>query len=78
MYIDKDPFIEIKVPNLTRIWDEISAVGNKILFYKEELPQYINDLKMYILYYLKDIKGVLSIFENDKNRMSLQVIKLVR
>ena len=78
MYINKDPYGEIVVPNLTRIWNEVNVIGNKVVFYKEELPQYINDLKMYILYYIKDIKGIMSIFENDKNKMTLQVVKLAR
>ena len=74
MYIDKDPYGEIVVPNLTRVWYEVSSIGNKVVYYKEDLPQYINDLKIYILYYIKDIKGIMSIFENDKNRMTLQVL----
>ena len=78
MYIDKDPFGEVMVPNLTRIWDEVSVIGNKVVYYKEELPKYISDLKIYILYYIKDIKGILSVFENDKNKMTLQVIKLAK
>jgi hypothetical protein len=78
MYINKDPYGEIVVPNLARIWNEVSVIGNKVIYYKQELPQYITDLKMYILYYIKDIKGIMSIFENDKNRMTLQVVKLVR
>lgn len=76
MYIDKDPFDHLKVPNFTRIWNEITIVGNKIQFYKEGLPPYINNIKSFVIEYLKSTKGVQTIFDGEKNQMTLQVIKV--
>lgn len=78
MYIDKDPFEHLKVPNLTRIWNEINIVGNRIQFYKEDLPPYINNIKTFVIEYLKGTKGILTIFDVEKNQMTLQVIKVAK
>jgi len=78
MYVNKDPYDHLKVPNFTRIWDEISAIGNRIKFYKNELPDYIKELKSYILEYLKSTNGIQSIFDTERNQMTLQVIKLAK
>jgi hypothetical protein len=78
MYINKDPYAHLKVPNFTRVWNEVSAVGNRIQFYKGELPGYIKQLKSYIIEYLKATNGVQSIFDKEKNHLTLQVIKLAK
>lgn len=78
MYIDREPFAEMKVPNFTRVWTEISPYGNKIQYYKRELPAYISEIKNYIINYLKDTGGIQSIFDQDKNEMTLEVIKLTK
>lgn len=78
MYVNKDPFNPLKVPNFTRIWNEISMTGNKIQYFNGELPEYIQNLKEFVIQYLKDTKGVQSIFDSERNQMSLQVIKLVK
>ena len=78
MYIDKEPFNDMQVPNFTRVWTEISPFGNRIQYYKNELPSYIHKVKNYVIHYLKSTEGVQSIFDQDKNLMTLEVIKLTK
>ena len=78
MYINKDPYDHLKLPNFTRVWNEVTAVGNKIQVYKGDLPGYIKQLKSYIIEYLKATDGVQSIFDKEKNHLTLQVIRLAK
>ena len=78
MYIDKEPFDDLQVPNFTRVWTEISPLGNRIQYYKNDLPFHIHKIKNYVIQYLKSTEGVQSIFDQDRNSMTLEVIKLAK
>lgn len=78
MYVDKEPFGDLQVPNYTRVWTEISPFGNRIQYYRQELPEYLNKIKSYVITYLKSTNGIQSIFDQHKNAMTLEVIKLAK
>lgn len=78
MYVNKEPFDHLRVPHFTRIWSDISLIGNRIKFYKGNIPQYLLDLRTFTVEYLKDTKGEQSIFDGERNQMTLQVLKLVK
>ena len=78
MYVNKEPFDHLQVPHFSRIWTEISLIGNRIEYYKGEIPQYILEIRSFTVEYLKDTKGQQSIFDGERNQMTLQIIKLVK
>ena len=78
MFVNKEPFDHLKVPNFTRIWSEVSLIGNRIQYYKGNLPDFILQTKSFVVEYLKDTKGEQSIFDNERNKMTLQIIKLAK
>lgn len=78
MFINREPFDHLKLPNFTRIWNEISLIGNRIQFYKGDLPDFIIRTKSFLVEYLKDTKGEQSIFDHEQNKMTLQIIRLVK
>jgi hypothetical protein len=45
MYINREPFDHMKVPNYTRIWSEISLIGNRICHYKGDIPEHVIHIK---------------------------------
>jgi hypothetical protein len=66
IYVDKEPFDFMKIPNFTRIWDEISLSNNRIQYYTSHIPEYIYNTKKFIVEYFQEINGIQSIFNNDK------------
>ena len=78
MYVNREPFSHLNVPNFTRIWNDLSLIGNRIQYYKGDLPDFIIKLKSFVVEYLKDTKGVQSIFDSERNHMTLQIIKLAK
>ena len=79
LHIDRDPLGALNVPNFTRVWNELQL--NQEVFIqssKIEIPVHIMKVKAFVQDYLVRTGGVQSIFDQDKNRMTLEVLKLVK
>ena len=76
LHIDRDPFKKLDVPNLTRIWENIDGPDKaKIITNENTVPTSIIQIKSFISKYIKDTKGVQSVYEPEKNLMTCEVLK---
>ena len=75
LHIDRDPLSMMTFPNLTRVMTNDNHDENTIAF-SDVVPEKLEPLKTFVGEYLDECNGIQKAFENEKNSLSIEILKL--
>lgn len=76
VHIDINPFEQITLPNLTRVWDDIGSGESKMPQTKTAIPPILLGLKIFIRDFFIELKGVQRQYENELNQLVYEVLEI--